>query len=348
MAAAPYFPQIPDSVNSHQQLDTAVSTGARQINYPANKEDSAQSYLQTIPSEITRQHTGVTIIPKEENSTIQSPSSLEKDYLRGWNTNLNFLSINGLTGIVKGNKNQLHKTSSPVYIATIKPAEIVPQARNLTTHDWLLGIYLLVVVLFVWIRIFYNKFFATLANALISFHISAKLFQEKNVLLHRVSIVLDFIYLIIFSVFIYQFTVFLGFSRPGLSGFKLYLLLLNVVMLYTFFRRSILRLTGNLFLALPLFAEYIHNTFVVNKGMGIALFPIVIMAHYLPYKLVPIVLVIGVLIFSLALILKITRAYQIIMRKDIILFYLILYLCTLEILPLLLGYKFVTSLIQSN
>jgi hypothetical protein len=348
MAAAPYFPQIPDSVNTHQQLDTAVSTGARQTNNQANVEDSAQSYLPTIPSEITRQYTGVTIIPIEEKSTSQSPSSLEKDYLRGWNTNLNFLSKNGLTGIVTGSKNQHHKTSSSAYAETIKPAEIVPQPRNLTTHDWLLGIYLLVVILFVWIRIFYSKFFTTLANALISFHISAKLFQEKNVLLHRVSIVLDFIYLIIFSVFIYQFIVFAGFSRPGLNGFKLYLLLLNVVMLYTFFRRSILRLTGNLFLALPLFAEYIHNTFVVNKGMGIALFPVVIMAHYLPYKLVPIMLVIGVLIFALALILKITRAYQIIMRKDIILFYLILYLCTLEILPLLLGYKFVTSLIQSN
>jgi len=46
--------------------------------------------------------------------------------------------------------------------------------------------------------------------------------------------------------------------------------------------------------------------------------------------------------------LKAFRAYQIIIRKDVVLFYLILYLCTLEFLPLLLGYKFVTSLVQSN
>ena len=69
------------------------------------------------------------------------------------------------------------------------------------------------------------------------------------------------------------------------------------------------------------------------------------MAQYLPYALIPVVLVIGVLISAIAFLLKTFRAYQIIIRRDILLFYLILYLCTLEILPLLLGYKFVTSLI---
>jgi hypothetical protein len=57
------------------------------------------------------------------------------------------------------------------------------------------------------------------------------------------------------------------------------------------------------------------------------------------------VLVTGLVLLSMAFIWKAIRGYQIIKRKDIAIFYLILYLCTLEILPLLLGYKFVTSLI---
>jgi hypothetical protein len=82
--------------------------------------------------------------------------------------------------------------------------------------------------------------------------------------------------------------------------------------------------------------------------LGIVLFPIVIMAKYLPYKLVPFILTLGIIVVAIAFLLKSFRAYQIIIRRDILLFYLILYLCTLEILPLLLGYKFVTALIQSN
>jgi len=346
MAFAPYHPQIQDTINTPQQLDTVVSTGNQQPNTETNADDSAVGYFPSISSDmIGLRSTTVVAVPNAETSGSQPVSSAGEVIRKEWNTSKNFFIENALAGIVTGSKRQQHKTSSPVYSGTIKPSEISPQQRKISTHDWLLGIILLLVVLFVWIRIFYSKFFAILANALVSFHITAKLFQEKNVLLHRVSIVLDFIYLIVFSVFIFELIAYLGFPRLEMNGFNLYLLLLNIVMLYALFRILLLHLTGILFLIRPLFSEYIHNTFVVNKGMGIALFPVVIMAHYLPYKLIPVMLVLGVLIFAIAFIWKSVRAYQIFIRRDVLLFYLILYLCTLEILPLLLGYKFVTSLI---
>jgi hypothetical protein len=349
MVFAPYLLQIQDSINAPQQLDTVVSTGAQHPNPNTIADDSVVGYFPSISDDIGRPRaTTVAIVPKQETSGNQTASSSRKGTLKEWNTNKNFFTENGLTGIVTGSKSQPHKASSSVYTGAIKPHEIIPQQRYYSTNDWVLGIFLMLVVLFVWIRIFYSKFFATLASALISFHISAKLFQEKNVLQHRVSIVLDFIYLIIFSVFIFELIDYLGYPWSGLSGINLYLLLLNILMLYALFRIFILRLTGLLFLNQPLFSEYIHHTFVINKGMGIALFPVVIMMQYLPYKLIPVVLVLGVLVFAVAFLWKIIRAYQIIIRRDILLFYLILYLCTLEILPLLLGYKFVTSLIQSN
>jgi hypothetical protein len=152
----------------------------------------------------------------------------------------------------------------------------------------------------------------------------------------------------VFTVFVFEIIEYSGFTKTGMSGFNLFLLLLNILMLYVILRGLVLKMTGNLFRIRPLFAEYLHNTFVVNKGMGIALFPVIIMAQYLPYKLVPVILIIGGIIFGLAVLFKIIRVYQIIIRRDVLLFYLILYLCTLEILPLLLGYKFVTSLIQNN
>ena len=262
-----------------------------------------------------------------------------------WNTSGNFLTENGLTGIVAGlNQNE----TTALQTSTAKPGSINPVPRKESNYDWLLGIFLLLVLLFVWIRVFYNKFFAALASALSSFQLSMKLFQERNILHQRVSIVLDFIYIVVFSVFLFEYIEYTGDSRTGMSGFKLFLLLLNIVMLYTIFRGMVLRMTGALFMVRPLFSEYLHNTFVVNKSMGILLFPVIIMAQYMPYKVIPVILVTGIVIFIAGLLLKAFRAYQIIIRRDILIFYLILYLCTLEILPLLLGYKFVTSLIQSN
>lgn len=277
----------------------------------------------------------ITKIPFDHQDVIDS----------GWNSS-DFLNENGISGIVSGLSRG--NTTVTTHTGTAQPESIKPAERKLYTYDWLLGIFLFLVLLFVWIRIFYNKFFSSLGSALSSFQLSSKLFEEKNVLHQRVSIVLDFIYITVFSVFLFEYIEYTGDARAGMTGMRLFLLLLNIVLLYTISRVVVLRLTGSLFMSRRLFAEYMHNTFVVNKGMGIVLFPVIIMAQYLPFKIIPVVFILGIIVFIAAFLLKTLRAYQIIMRRDILLFYLILYLCTLEILPLLLGYKFATSLIQSN
>jgi hypothetical protein len=47
----------------------------------------------------------------------------------------------------------------------------------------------------------------------------------------------------------------------------------------------------------------------------------------------------GMALLIAAYLLRFFRGIKILMNKDVLIFYLILYLCTLEILPLLLGYK---------
>jgi len=65
----------------------------------------------------------------------------------------------------------------------------------------------------------------------------------------------------------------------------------------------------------------------------------------MPDSLAGILLVTGLVLIGAGIIFKMIRGYQIIIRKDVLLFYLILYLCTLEILPLVLGYKVFMSLL---
>lgn len=332
-----YVPQQPDTVSFSEEagneagIPSADSTNG--ILSPQPASHSVQQTVATVPVIQLKEVTESGAVPQKE--TISET----------WNSERNFLRENGLSGIVKGLPD--HRTETYA-IASLQPPEIRLQKRIPATHDWLLGIFLLLVVLFVWIRIFYSKFFATLGNALVSFHMSTKLLEEKNVLSQRVSMVLDFIYLIVFSVFLYELIAFKGFPMPGTSGIRFFLILFNMVILYALFRIIMLKFTGFLFLSRSLFSKYLHNTFVVNKGLGIVLFPVVVMAHYLPHALIPVILIAGIAAFLIAFFWKMVRAYQIIIRQDILIFYLILYLCTLEILPFLLGYKFVIALIQNN
>ncbi|MBN1789958.1 MAG: DUF4271 domain-containing protein [Bacteroidales bacterium] len=339
-----YLPQIPDSVNVSRQ-DTVRSQGIDQEYEPAAVEyASPDLLLEGALQELRQQVAAIPVIPKLETGTPVRSATPVVDS-KGWNSNRNFFTENGLTGIVAQSRPVNGVELATVRAGSLKPENITPQSRFMYTHDWFLGIFLLVAIFFVWIRIFYSKFFATLANALVSFQGSAKLFRERNVLVHRVSIVLDAVYILVMSLFLFEFAVHFKIAKAEISAFNLFLIFLNAIIFYSLLRRVILKITGFLFLNQPVFSEYLHNTFVINKGLGIALFPVVIMAQYFPYPLTSSILILGMIIYLAAFLYKSFRGYQIIIRKDILLFYLILYLCTLEILPLLLGYKFVTSLI---
>ena len=345
MAALFHHPQIPDSLAAPQP-EESFSPQDIQQDQESDLNDSAFLNFPEIPLDALRQQAAaLTFVPRMETGTPVPIVVTRPENITGWNSNRNFFTDNGLTGVVSGSGNSKPQALTSTVTGSPRPENIDIRPRTLNTQDWLLGIFLLLTLLFIWIRVFYGKFFAILGNSLISFQISAKLFREKNILHQRVSFVLDFVYILVFSVFIYEVAVHFGLASQEISPFNLFLVFLNVMIFYTLARMTLLRLTGFLFMAQPVFSEYIHNTSVINKGMGIALFPVVIMAHYLPYGIISLVLIMGLILFAVAFIFKGIRGYQIIIRKDVLIFYLILYLCTLEILPLLLGYKFVTSLI---
>ena len=260
----------------------------------------------------------------------------------------NFLTDNALSHM--GKKSPIvdtHDSSSAQVSATtqLPPADLKLLSRAERTGDWVLPVILIIVLLFIWIRIFYNKFFSFLANSLISYQLSAKVFREKNVLLKRVSFVLDVIYHIVLSIFLYESFTYLHLSPARLTSYNLFLLFLNILILYTLVSSIMLKLFNSLFRTESVISEYVHNNFIINKSLGIVLFPITIALCYMPDSLAGILLVTGLALIGAGIIFKMIRGYQIIIRKDVLFFYLILYLCTLEILPLVLGYKVFMSLL---
>jgi len=342
LAFSPF--QVSDTTLRPQQADTVPVQEGQENDFILGTDDSAVGYFIEHPGDIIR-------LQSVRLQSLQAPVVKVPELPKGpafqipeWNFNSNFLSNNELTtftgkGSYKPGESRLSGAGS------LKPGNIVPQERNMQRIDWFLGFFLIITLLFIWMRKFYGKYFTLLANALVSFQISAKLFRERNVLMRRVSTVLDLIYYLVLSIFTFEIITHFNLQTTDLSRFNMFMLLLNIIMLYSLVRMALLRVTGFLFLNQGLFAEYIHSTFVVNKGAGIILFPLVVTAHYFPYPVISAVLLIGVFILGIALIWKSIRAYQIIRRKDIVFFYLILYLCTLEILPLLLGYKLIITLI---
>ena len=87
--------------------------------------------------------------------------------------------------------------------------------------------------------------------------------------------------------------------------------------------------------------EYLFSMDNVNRSLGLILLPIVILVSFAPAKNPMFIALSGIVIVLIFNLVLLQRGIFILMKKQFSIFYLFLYLCTLEFLPLILIYKVV-------
>ena len=89
--------------------------------------------------------------------------------------------------------------------------------------------------------------------------------------------------------------------------------------------------------------EFIHQILLIYKNIGIFFIPLIIAIAYIQENLRIYLIITGIVLFIGGYFFRFVKGIQIIIKKDVLLFYLILYLCTLEILPVVIYCKFFSS-----
>ena len=326
--------QVPDSININNS------------NYFRQDTFSGSEYIMPLKSgdlQNVSKNTALPV-PDREADSVKTVDVYTSDTT--WNSDANFLSRNPLTNVLPPSSHDV-LYGVTVQEKTVNGMGAIPQERKKPGEDWLTGLLFIVVVLFVWIRVFYGKYYSQLTDSLLNYQISTKLYYEKSVLSRRVSFILDIIYLLVMAIFLYEINAVYGILVPGKSNMYYLFIIFTILAVYSVSRLAVLRITGFIFDIQPLFSSFIHHMSIFNKGLGIILFPLSLALLFIPASMVKFVLMTGIAVFIIIMGLKLVRSLKIIMWKDVSLFYLILYLCTLEILPLLLGYKLMKSVILS-
>jgi hypothetical protein len=339
-----------DSILIQLQVDSsAIPATGNKSQFPDSVEmEGHQSHSKTADSIHSIAFKNFLVQKQELKEIREQTVTVYNPYKRAFNSSDNFLLNNSLRFLKKNQKTFDTKDSSYAQVASkliLPSVKFQLQDRYYVTSNWPFFVFIFIILLYIWIKVFYNKFFSFIANSLISYQLSAKLFQERNFLLRRVSFVLDIIYHIVLSIFLFEIFAYRNLYPLKLTSYNLFFLFLNILILFTLARSVVLGIFNSLFNTTPLITEYIHNNFIVNKSIGIVLFPVVIAIYYLPVKIAGLLYVAGIMIIGIGILFKIVRGYQLIIRKDVLFSYLILYLCTLEILPLFLGYKVFMSLL---
>ncbi len=222
------------------------------------------------------------------------------------------------------------------------PVHKGPVALNRQSTDWITILLLLCLVLFAWIQTVSHKRFVQIIRAVLQPHSVNQLEREGNLFRERITLGLGAIYYIIGSVFILQLFKAFNTLPAGFDNLSFAALISGALIGYQMLKSLLIYTSGIIFKTAESSRSYQLNTLIFNHITGIVLFPFVIMAFYYENTTF---LIIGGVIASLLFVYRLFRGILTgLDNKNYNLLYLFLYLCTLEILPLLLLVKVVSKM----
>ena len=239
-------------------------------------------------------------------------------------------------------------TAINIYPSIILPfgsrtQEIKPVLRTESNNDWITFFLFLSVALLAWIRFYYPRrlkqiFYASFAKRYIS-----QLVRDGNIASERITPALGFIAIISTTTLIYGFIGNAIALQIGINITPLSFLLIGSVLIFVWFlRRTIVQVSGRIFKSSQVIEVYLLNSLLFPMVTGVIIFPFIIAwfftaENYFLYLAGVLVLI----SMTIRFIRNISGGLQ---SQSFSAFYIFLYFCTLEILPLAIGYKIYTIL----
>ena len=239
----------------------------------------------------------------------------------------------------------LKKKYQHVFIAhSLKPTNKNAIPFVASPPIWPAFIILFAFVLLVYLRVTYVRKISTLLKSFFTLQACRQLEREDYRLTRRTSVILSFIYLIIVSVFFYQYNFHFRFVKLRFEPIVQFQLIFLFFCIFCLIKILINSLLGFILLANKQAQEYNFSIFLNSQAIGLFLLPVVVCAQYLNF-LLEFNLFFGLGIILFFYVLRLIKGVQIVLEsRKASLFHLFLYICTLEILPLVVLATFLLRL----
>jgi hypothetical protein len=306
----------PDSIKEPQPLnsllDLSVSEGFKfERTAPVSLEDIPARERPTSSEKTSPSKPASTIIRQREQSLLVGGSKFIEPR--------NELELFAMAGTDEG----LHLPQRPM---------------NDTSNDWIILLLLVSLALFASVRTKWSKYMVNLFQSTLNYPTALRMYQEKNSSNFYGAIQLDVIFYLVISMFSFQVLNFFRLDSPY-QNFFLFLLCLISIIAFFAIKNTIYRFMGLLIRKKNETGEYLFNASNFKRVAGLILLPLVAVIAFYPYGKEDIPVTTGIFIILFLYSLLVFRGFIILIRKQFSIFYLFLYFCTLEFLPLVLLYK---------
>ena len=219
----------------------------------------------------------------------------------------------------------------------LKPLHSTPQSLENNYQGWFFPVFIFVLAVYTWLRIYYNKYFNQLIQAFLNTNLTNQIVRDENILVQRASILLALTFNIIAALFLYLLSIEIGWTLGGIgTGFNRFVFFISIVSTAYTFKFLILKIIGWLFDLDREMATYIFNIFLINNVLGLILVPLVALMAYNPIISSHFLAILSLWLIGIAFCYRLFRGLLSgLSVSGFSPIYLFLYLCTLEIAPLL-------------
>jgi hypothetical protein len=238
---------------------------------------------------------------------------------------------------------QAEKVKMEILQSQLKPGQDLPE--KIMHDDWIVVILAVSLLIFSLVRSTSKSLMTDVKRFFLSRSASDPSKRKGSGLAQWQSILLNLDSFFIISLFLYCFASYNQILPSGFNRILIWLILLAGIMLAAGIRFVICKITGLMSGTTDLFREYLFGVYQFYRFSAIFLYLLILLICYTFFFPPNTGFMAGTIIFGTLYLIRILRLFIIFLNSNISIFYLILYLCALEILPVLIIIKYVTGLV---
>jgi hypothetical protein len=211
--------------------------------------------------------------------------------------------------------------------------------------DWIIGIILIAAFLYSLIRTTSKSMLPGVTRFFLLRGINDPPSRDTGGLFYWQSTILNLISFLIIGLFAYSAASYNDFIPSGISGIIFWLISLGIIISAVTLRHIVCVITGRASGEKEVFMEYLLGVYQSYRFSALFLFVLIILMFYTVLFPARVYFISGIIVLGIMYLIRVTRLMIIFLNRNISIFYLILYLCALEILPVLISVKYFTGLV---
>jgi hypothetical protein len=237
-------------------------------------------------------------------------------------------------------------------IAEAKKAALVKHLRQGSVlplqplhTDWIILVVLLAAFLFALIRKSTNKMLLGAQRFFLFRGINDPSLKDIGGLFSWESTIKNLVSFLITGLFAYSAASFYNMIPPAISGILFWIIAVTVIIAAVSVRHIVCFLIGGVSGEREIFSEYLLGVYQFYRFSSIFIFVVVVVLTYTTIFPIKTCFSAGLIGIATLYLMRVIRLFIIFINKNISLFYLILYLCALEILPVMIAVKYISGLV---